>query len=394
MIRQQRGEIKVRWEKKSLVCLILALVLATGSIPINLTGAGFQVHAAQENVYSLNKTIRHLSRNGRFVLKVQGGAKRVKWRSTDKRIASVKKKSRTRAVVTGRKAGTCKIFAQVGETTLSCVVQVTDTTKKPGTFKNGVFRVGKTKIYTLKAALAAGGGDLDFKGAHYLYIGASRTKNTADAVRDPDVFFYSYAGCGIDCLFRRMLSDNRWKPPGLKVIDSFLKEQPTGTVLIDLGGNDLRNIKAYIGLYKTLIRIYPTADFRFIGILPRQDGTNGKRARFNNRLKSAFPLRVVDLFYFVLGLPEFDTVDGVHYAPELSRIVYEQTMRAIGRSITVDISTGAVMEGILLPEDEIIELLTDDDTEAGGSNDSTGSDNTETGAQHDSDPEDFMQNAG
>lgn len=376
--------------KKSIACLILALVMAVSSVPgASLMGAGFETQAAQKaqkKKYSLNKTIKHLNRNSRFVLKVQGGAKSVKWSTTDKKVASVRKKSKNKAVVTAKSAGTCKIFAKAGGITMSCVVQVTDSTKKAGTFKKGAYYIGKTKVYTVKKALSTEGGDLDFNGAKYLYIGASRTKNTANAVKDPEVYFYHYSGCGIDCLFRRMFSDNRWKAAGLKLIDSFLEQQPTGTVLIDLGGNDLRNISAYVNLYKTLIRTYPAADFRFIGVLPRQDGTNKKRVKFNKQLKKAFPSRVIDLFSYVLALPQFDTVDGVHYAPVLSRIIYEQMMRSIGRNITVDLNTGVVINGILTPEDEYItpqpEIITpveDDDPSGSEGGQSGGSSGNEGG---------------
>ena len=371
---------------KNLSCLTLFLTVCLFCVlPALLPAGETQVQAAQKkssSVYSLNRTIKHIRKKSSFVLKVRGGAKKVKWVSSNNKVAVVKKKSKTTAVVTTKSAGTCKIFAKVGKKTLSCVVQVTARTRKAGTFKDGAFDTGKQKIYTLKSALASSGGNHRFGNAHCLYLGASRTRDTAKAVNDPDVYFYSYAGCGIDCLFRKMFSDGKWKTPGIKLIDSFLKKQPYGRVFIDLGGNDLGNIKAYINLYKTLIRRYPTADFRFISVLPREDGTNKKRQKFNKQLKKAFPSRVIDLYSFVWSHPLFDTVDGVHYGPGLSRIVYEKVMQSIGRRISVDMKTGDVTEAAAsgsprnVPEETVPEeTVSDIDEEhTGEAEDGAGSD--------------------
>ena len=143
-------------------------------------------------------------------------------------------------------------------------------------------------------------------------------------------------------MFRKTQTAGGIKPEGLKVIDDFLAYDPAGTVLIDMGGNDVRNCNAYISLYRTLIRKYLKAEFWFVGLLPREDGTNAKRVKFNKKLKHAFPSRTIDLYQFALHSGIFGTVDGIHYGPELTRLVYERMMCMAGRRISVDSATGVV----------------------------------------------------
>lgn len=378
---------------KCIICLILALLMSFSQIP--LAGqAEFCVEAAQKKTsrkktdkkksskkkkYHLNKTLKHLNKRATFILKVSGGAKKVKWSSGNKKVATVKAKSKRSAVVRAKSPGICRIYAKIDKVTLTCTIQVTEVPNKAGTFKNGAFYVGKQKIYSVKNTLSAPTGIKSFHGARYLYIGASRTKNTEDAVKDADVYFYSYPGCGIESMFRRMYSDSGWKEAGLRVIDGFLKQRPTGMVLIDPGANDVQNIKAYISLYKTLIHNYPAAKFRFISILPRESGSNKKRIRFNRQLKKALSAYVIDLYSFVWSHPMFDTTDGTHYGPLLSRIVYERTMKAAGRSIHVDLGTGVVSDVIIQP---VVPPVSDEPVEEGetdGENIGTEEEKTEQG---------------
>ena len=332
--------------RRLIKCVLCLMILAVAASPVSASEiicTDYKDEVSQySGTYYLNKETKHLYNKSKCVLRVYGGAKKVRWSSSNRKIATVKKKSRNSAVVKAKKAGICTITAKADDKVLSCVVQVTNSTRKAGTFRKGAFYIGKNKIYTLKKTLSSGAVCQDFSAYHYLYIVASRTQNTADSVIDPDVFFCSYSGCGISCMFERMVFPDEKKPAGLLLIDSFLRQQPCGTVLIDLGGNDVWNIKAYIGLYRTLIQRYPSATFRFISILPRESWSNQKREVFNSKLINALPSHVIDLYSFVLEHPRFETVDGTHYGPLLSRIVYENVMKLTGRNITVDLLTGVV----------------------------------------------------
>ncbi len=386
---------------KGIICLIMLLVMIITPVPASeLTETASQSEeileteqktapeteletvpltapetAQSEGYYYLNKETKHMHIKSKCVLRVLGGAKKVKWRSSNKKVATVKKKSGNTAVVKAKKEGICKITAKAGNVTLQCVIQVMGSTRKTGVFKRGAFYIGRKKIYTIKKTLSASKADVDFKGAHYLFIGASRVRSTEDAVIDPDVYFCSYPGCGIDCMFKRMVFLNEKKPAGLRLIDSFLKKQPGGTVLIDLGGNDLWNKKAYVGLYRSLIYKYPSARFYFISILPRENRSNRKREIFNALLKKAFPLNFIDLYSFVLSHPNFETLDGTHYGPLLSRIIYENIMKQAGRNIAVNLQTGIVSPDIPQSDDtviEYIEVIENMETEGGSESEGAG----------------------
>ena len=295
------------------------------------------------------KTVQKTIRTGQSLkIRVRCGSGKVRWACGNKK-AAIKTVRRTRgastAVIEGRKKGSCTVTARVGgETVLTVEVQVKGKKKAPGVFKNGVYYENGKKTYSLKKALSGSRCAIDFHGANRLFIGASRVSCAERAVRDPDVFFASYPGCGIRMMFRKTQSAEGFSYGGLKVIDSFLKQNSFGSVLIDLGGNDPRNIDAYISLYRTLVRRYPSARFWFVALLPREDGSNAKRVKFNRRL-------VIDLYDFALYHPCFRTLDGIHYDTDLTRSIYEKMMCLTGRKICVDRETGAVAPAVQGVED-------------------------------------------
>ena len=175
-----------------------------------------------------------------------------------------------------------------------------------------------------------------------LFIGASRTYRTSKAVKDSSVYFY---GCG-GATFKWFFQKRRKKKPAYLVIRAFIKAHPRGTVIIDLGGNDLSNINAYIGFYRELIRKYPKVTFYFRGILPRSkdNKSNVSRKKFNRKLEEALPGHVINLYDKVYKMSGFKTVDGIHYPKKQNRRIYEWTMAEIGRYVSVNLSTGKVTE--------------------------------------------------
>ena len=179
-----------------------------------------------------------------------------------------------------------------------------------------------------------------------LYIGASRTASAAYAVRDSKVFFYHCGGAGFWWFFNKTYRSGKGKEPALQVIRTYLAGRPDGTVIIDLGGNDLYNIKVYIGFYRQLISRYPEAHFWFMGILPRAktNKTNRARRKFNLRLAKEFPGQVINLYDWVYRQSDFKTKDGIHYYRKFTRKIYKKTMEKIGRKVTVNPRTGKVRE--------------------------------------------------
>ena len=177
-------------------------------------------------------------------------------------------------------------------------------------------------------------------GKKILFIGASRTKRVSKAVTDSSVFFYGCGGAG----FRWFFHPRNGKKPAYQVIRAFIKAHPHGTIIIDLGGNDVHNIEAYIGFYKQLIEKYPDVTFFFRGILPREigDKSNARRLAFNEKLEEALPGHVINLFEKVYHMRGFKTVDGTHYPKRQNRKIYQMTMEKIGRKISVNLDTGKV----------------------------------------------------
>lgn len=177
-----------------------------------------------------------------------------------------------------------------------------------------------------------------------LYIGASRTISMSKAVKDKDVLFYGCGAAGFKWFFRKIYRKGSLHQPAYQVIRAFLRFHPTGCVIIDLGGNDLNNIEAYVGFYRELLEKYPDAQLHFLGVMPREVGDRlyGERMDFNQRLTEEFPDHAIDLFDKVYLSPGFITEDGTHYSKSLSRTVYQMVMNAIGREVIVNRRTGVV----------------------------------------------------
>ena len=69
----------------------------------------------------LNTKKRTISVGEKYKLKVSGTSKKVKWSSSNKKVAKVSKKG----VVTGKKTGKATITAKVGKKKLKCKISVT-----------------------------------------------------------------------------------------------------------------------------------------------------------------------------------------------------------------------------------------------------------------------------
>ena len=69
----------------------------------------------------LNTKKRTISVGETYKLKVSGTSKKVKWKSSNKKVAKVSKKG----VVTGKKTGKATITAKVGKKKLKCKISVT-----------------------------------------------------------------------------------------------------------------------------------------------------------------------------------------------------------------------------------------------------------------------------
>ena len=104
---------------KRAICFVLTFLLlfsgATAFIEIQQVEASSKV--------KLSATKKTINRGSSFTLSIKG-VKSVKWSTSNKKVASIKKVSNTKYKVTGIKAGTSKITAKVGNKKYTCRVTV------------------------------------------------------------------------------------------------------------------------------------------------------------------------------------------------------------------------------------------------------------------------------
>lgn len=111
-----------RWGRLAVIA-ILALLLAAMSFVAVTPDDAF---AATKKVPKLSATSKALTTGKTFTLKVKNAGKaKVKWTSSNKKVATVSKAGK----VTAKKAGTATITAKVGKKKLTCKVTVKGLTK-------------------------------------------------------------------------------------------------------------------------------------------------------------------------------------------------------------------------------------------------------------------------
>ena len=347
--------------KRIVICILCAVLLvpAAGSFEGTHTAAAAQSKKnnkkkKKSDILILTKDDVHLEVGGTCRIRVKKTKLPVKWSISDRSVVRIRVFNNRTIMAYGEDIGTATVTAKVGGKKLRCTITVTDPIAEAeenmhwsdGTWKEECFYNGTGILMAdLQAAMTQEVPKRAFLGKYpYLYIGASRTKNTARAVKDKKVYFYYCSGAGFRWFFLPIVRRTRTVVPALQMIRSYLEERPSGTVIIDLGGNDLTNIAAYIGFYRSLMNYYPCANFRFMGILPRAKGdpSNPARKAFNVRMSEEFPGQVIDLFDKVYHMSGFKTVDGVHYGKPLSRKVYKLVMNRLGRKIKINSKNGKV----------------------------------------------------
>ena len=353
------------FRKRIIICILCAVLLipSAGVCGINETVRAASLSRKTKKKKNLktkkielNKEVETVRVNHACKLKVKNTSHSVKWSCSNKKAVRIVAFGAYKKIlrVYGKEAGTAVITAKVGDKKLHCTILVTGSGDKNagsagwhnGTWSDDGYRNGSgTVLADYKSVLSEPVvARLSLKKYPYLYVGASRTKNTAKAVKDKKVYFYHCGGAGFSWFFKPITKSRKKVTPVLSVIRSYLAQRPAGTVIIDLGGNDTSNVEAYIGFYRCLEELYPSAKFRFMGILPRAKGdpTNSSRKAFNKRLAEAFPGQVIDLYNKVYHMHDFKTVDGVHYGKKLSRQIYKLAMEKLGRRVKVNMKTGKV----------------------------------------------------
>lgn len=120
-------------EKRSLLVMLILLAVFMVSIPCEAASRA-KISKKKANLF-VGETVQ---------LKVTGGSGTVKWKSNNKKIATVSKSG----LVTAKMTGKCKITATKGKKKLTCTVQVTKLPENYATINGKRVKVGKTLKFT------------------------------------------------------------------------------------------------------------------------------------------------------------------------------------------------------------------------------------------------------
>ena len=148
--------MKRKW--KQILCGTLVGLLVATAAPAAFAGNGYvtEVEAASKKAKpKLNKTKISVKTGKTYTLKVNGTTRMPKWKSSNKKVATVSKTGK----VTAKKAGTAKITATIGKTRLTCTVKV----KKASTGSSKY-----TKNYTKVKKYLNKKGKVDSDGTRYI----------------------------------------------------------------------------------------------------------------------------------------------------------------------------------------------------------------------------------
>lgn len=118
MITKMRERVKIM--KKLIRVLIITLMIATPVVPV-MEATTVSVSAATK--VKLSATKKSINKGASFNLALKG-AKSAKWSTSNKKVATIKKVSKTKYKITGKKAGKVTITAKVGKKTYKCNVTV------------------------------------------------------------------------------------------------------------------------------------------------------------------------------------------------------------------------------------------------------------------------------
>ena len=129
--KKMKGENKMKLLKK--LSIIILMVSTFMVIPVVFTNLN-ATSVVQAASVKINKTKKTIEVGNKYTLKITGTSKKVKWKSSNKKVATVNSKGK----VTAKKAGKTTITAKVGNKKLKCKITVK---------KASVLKVGK---HTLK----------------------------------------------------------------------------------------------------------------------------------------------------------------------------------------------------------------------------------------------------
>jgi len=169
-----------------------------------------------------------------------------------------------------------------------------------------------------------------------IYVGDSRVvhmKNHVPASSNNTVYI-AKSGEGLSWL----------KSTGYPELKKALKSYPNSVVVFCLGINDRPNIDSYISFYKnTVLKELSNKEIYFMTVNPVNEKVvksslgyniyNSTITTFNNKLKSAFPNKIIDTYSVLINYMGNGTTDGLHYKESVSKLVHTTTKQAIQNMI-------------------------------------------------------------
>ena len=110
--------------KKFMRTLAIVLCLSMFSPSVVPIAGTETVHAASKTKIKLNRTNKTMYEGDTFRLKITGTKKKVKWSSSNKKVASISSKGIVKGINGGTNQRSCKIYATVGGKKYTCKVTV------------------------------------------------------------------------------------------------------------------------------------------------------------------------------------------------------------------------------------------------------------------------------
>ena len=158
-----------------------------------------------------------------------------------------------------------------------------------------------------------------------IFVGDSRTVSMGNAVQDSCTYI------GKDGEGYRWFSSD-----GVIELTSILENDPTQTVVYNLGVNDPENASLYVELYQSITRQFTDTPFYYLSVNPLSDDadcntTNDMIQEFNQTIKKAFPEHYLDCYSY-LTEQGFTTVDGLHYDDNTSNMIHNYVVNQISKA--------------------------------------------------------------
>ena len=110
--------------KKFMRTLAIVLCLSMFSPSVVPIAGTETVHAASKTKIKLNRTNKTMYEGDTFTLKITGTKKKVKWSSSNKKVATISSKGIVKGINGGTNQRSCKIYATVGGKKYTCKVTV------------------------------------------------------------------------------------------------------------------------------------------------------------------------------------------------------------------------------------------------------------------------------